>query len=330
MYVSVLHDDASIMLCNETLLKKTGYSKDEIIGFSIFKLYHDDCMDDVKKTFQQFVETGVVRNKELILKRKDSSKIYVSLNVNAVKNKAGKILHSISSWRDITKQKQASDIVKDLSQKLIQAQERERQMISCELHDSIAQDLSTLKLYCNRLFEDQSYAEPGIKGSPADVSKLIDQTIATVRDLAYNLRPPDLEYLGLVHSLKVFCKEFTEKNDIMVDFQVAGINESTLNSDTRITLYRLVTEGLNNVQKHAAASKATIKLVGAHPNVILRIKDNGKGFDVKERERSMVNEKRMGLFSMKERVNLLQGKMSIHSQPNKGTEIVIELPLKDK
>jgi signal transduction histidine kinase len=203
-------------------------------------------------------------------------------------------------------------------------------MISCELHDSIAQDLSTLKLYCNRLFEDQSSTESGIKGSPADVSRLIDQTITTVRDLAYNLRPPDLEHLGLVHSLKVFCEEFTGKNDIAVDFQVAGINESTLNSDTRINIYRLVTEGVNNIRKHAAASKATIKLVGAYPNIILRIKDNGKGFDVKERERSIGSEKRMGLRSMKERVNLLQGQMLIHSELNKGTEIVIKLPLKDK
>ncbi len=89
-------------------------------------------------------------------------------------------------------------------------------------------------------------------------------------------------------------------------------------------------EGLNNIRKHADASKVIIRLVRVSSNIILRIEDDGKGFDVKERERSIVNEKRMGLRSMKERVNLLQGRMSIHSQLNKGTEIVIKLPLKDK
>ena len=118
MYASVSPDDASIMLCNETLLKKTGYSRKEIIGSPIYKIYHDDCINDAKKVFQQFVETGVVQNKELILKRKDGTKIDVSLNANAVKDETGKILHSISSWRDITEHKRAEDTLKKSEKKL--------------------------------------------------------------------------------------------------------------------------------------------------------------------------------------------------------------------
>jgi signal transduction histidine kinase len=230
---------------------------------------------------------------------------------------------------DITERKHAEDLVRDLSQRLMQAQECERQMISCELHDSIAQNLSTLKLYCSRLFKALSSPESDIKALSADASNLLDQTITAVRDMAYDLRPPSLDHMGLVSALDVFCEEFAEKNDILVDFQAAGIHESILTSGTQINLYRLVMEGLNNIRKHAVAAKATIRLVGAYPNIILRIEDNGKGFDVKERERSIVNEKRMGLRSMKERVNLLQGRMSILSQLNKGTQIVITLPLKD-
>ncbi|MFC2158334.1 PAS domain S-box protein, partial [Acidobacteriota bacterium] len=120
MYVSVSPSDASIKQCNETLLINTGYSREEIIGSPVFKMYHDDCMDEVKKTFQQFVETGKIEDKELILKRKDGSKIDVSLNVNAVKDDTGKILHSISSWRDITERKRAEEqIAKNLKEKEI-------------------------------------------------------------------------------------------------------------------------------------------------------------------------------------------------------------------
>jgi PAS domain S-box-containing protein len=107
MYVSVSPDNACIILCNETLLKNTGYSIKEIIGSPIYKMYHNDCMAEVKKTFQQFIETGVIKEKELILKRKNGSKIDVSLNVNSVKNEAGKVLYSVFSWRDITTRKQA-------------------------------------------------------------------------------------------------------------------------------------------------------------------------------------------------------------------------------
>ncbi|MBU1652380.1 PAS domain S-box protein, partial [bacterium] len=123
MYVSVSPDDASIMLCNETFVKKTGYSMEEAIGSSIFDVYHDDCMEEAKKTFQQFVEAGVVKDKELILKRKDGSKIDVSLNVDAVKDDTGKILYSMSSWRDITERKLAEEALrraKDFSENLIE------------------------------------------------------------------------------------------------------------------------------------------------------------------------------------------------------------------
>jgi PAS domain S-box-containing protein len=109
MYVSVSSHDASILQCNKTLLHKTGYSGNELIGSSIFKIYHDDCMEDVKKAFQQFIEKGIVKDKELILKRKDGSKIEVSLNVNSVKDDSGNILHSVSSWRDITERKKSEE-----------------------------------------------------------------------------------------------------------------------------------------------------------------------------------------------------------------------------
>ena len=107
MTASVSPHDASILQCNETLLNKTGYSREEVIGSPIFKIYHNDCMAEVKKAFQEFVETGVIKDRELILKRKDGSKFDVSLNVNAIRGQAGEIKYSVSSWRDITERKQA-------------------------------------------------------------------------------------------------------------------------------------------------------------------------------------------------------------------------------
>ncbi|MBC8319345.1 MAG: response regulator [Bacteroidetes bacterium] len=114
MYVSVSPDDATILLCNDTLLNNTGYTREEIIGSQIFNLYTDECIDDVKKTFQEFVEKGEVNDKELIIKRKDGSLIDVSLKVDAVRNDKGEILYSISSWRDITDRKRTEKIQKVL------------------------------------------------------------------------------------------------------------------------------------------------------------------------------------------------------------------------
>ena len=127
-----------------------------------------------------------------------------------------------------------------------------------------------------------------------------------------------------------FCKDFSEKTGVRVDFQTAGIDNLNLNYDIKINLYRLLQEGLNNVKKHADASNVQIRLVSSFPNIILRIDDDGKGFDLKERLGKNSSEKRMGLSNMKHRVDLLLGKINVESVPGKGTKIIIEIPLKIK
>jgi signal transduction histidine kinase len=136
--------------------------------------------------------------------------------------------------------------------------------------------------------------------------------------------------MGLVTAIEIYCEEFSEKIGLKAEFQSAGMLELNLNDDIKIHLYRLIQEGLNNIQKHADADRGIIKLVGASPNIILRIEDNGKGFDVKARELVSGKEKRMGLRSMKERVNLLEGEITIQSRLMNGTKIFIKLPLKER
>ena len=162
------------------------------------------------------------------------------------------------------------------------------------------------------------------------MTRRVQGTIMAVRDLAYNLRPGNLEQLGLAQTLLEHCEEFSAKTGVRVDFSAAAIDELQLDFDTRITLYRLIQEGLNNVQKHADATDVTIRLVTSFPYIILRIEDNGRGFDVKNRLFSAANEKRMGLRSMEERAALLGGKMRIESRTRQGTKIFIEIPFKEK
>jgi PAS domain S-box-containing protein len=247
-----------------------------------------------------------------------------------IKDGEGKIIAAIEMVDDITDDKVAEKQIRNLSQMLIQAQERERQMISYELHDSIAQNLSTLKIICDTFFDGQSEIPPELNEKRIKLSKLIEQTIIVVRNLAYELRPPGIDEMGLVTAIEIYCEEFSEKIGLKAEFQSAGMLELNLDDDIKIHLYRLIQEGLNNIQKHADADRVIIKLVGASPNIILRIEDNGKGFDVKARELVSGKEKRMGLRSMKERVNLLGGEITIQSRRMNGTKIFIKLPLKER
>jgi PAS domain S-box-containing protein len=231
--------------------------------------------------------------------------------------------------QDITERKRVHQDVRRLSQQLLQAQERERQMISRELHDKIAQDLSLLKIGCETLFENHTQSLDGIKQRVLELAEILQGTIMAVRDLSYDLRPPGLDQLGIESALYQYCKDFSEKNQLTIDFQTAGMDNLNLDPDIEINLYRLLQEGLNNIRKHADAGRAVIRLIASFPNIILRVEDDGKGFDLKERLARAKDEKRMGLRSMEERVGLLAGKMTVKSSPGAGTKIFIEFPYQE-
>ena len=253
---------------------------------------------------------------------------YYRIISSPVIDSEGQVTAAIEMVEDISEQLLTEVRMRDLSQQLLKAHEDERQMIARELHDSVAQDLSLLKIVFKNLFDDRTNELSKTRENANKLFSIIDRAISSVRNLSYDLRPPGLRDLGLLRTLSTYCEEFAQENDLDVDFQSAGLKKMTFDSFVQINVYRLVQEGLNNIRKHAEAKRVSVKLVGVSPNIILRIEDDGKGFDMQTRERSINREKRLGLRSMKERVNLLQGQMAIESQPGKGTKISIKFPYK--
>ena len=217
--------------------------------------------------------------------------------------------------------------IRTLTHELIQIQERERLNLSRELHDSLAQDLSALKIDLDILPEDLvAPAREALGPWVSRLSQRLQGVLEAVRDLAYVLRPPLLDQLGLVRAIQSYCEDFSERSGLPVDFLAAGIDDSRLDPDTRITLYRLVQEGLTNIRKHAMATQVTLRLVASHPHLILRLEDDGQGFEVAERQMSAAAERHLGLLGMEERVTLLGGRLEITSQPGRGTGLLIEIP----
>ena len=230
---------------------------------------------------------------------------------------------SPTAWRPKKK-------IRALNQQLIKAQENERNRIAGYLHDHVAQDLSGLKIGLETLFDNQGEVPAQIAAKTCELSKILQDSITAVRDLSYDLHPPGMDQLGLVRTVNQFCEDFSEKNNISIDFYTAGMKDLKLDFDTEINLYRLIHEGLNNIRKHARAGHVVIRLVASSPNIILRVEDNGRGFDVERRLARSFKEKRLGLSSMEERVSLLAGTMRIKSQPSKGTRLFFEIPCKER
>ena len=311
---------------NRELERMYGYSIREIIGKN-FELSEPEENRAQARESIRWALAGERFQGEFKRYLRNGSYGYHEYNVQPVYQN-GEIVAIEGFINDTTKRKQAEDLVRNLSQMLIQAQERERKNISYELHDSIAQNLSSLKIGCDMLLQDQSALSPELREKAAKLSNLSEQINIAVRNLAYDLQPPGLEQLGLVKALEMYCEDFSENRKVKVDFHSAGIHMLELDFYTSIHLYRLVQEGLNNISKHAATDRAKIMLLGAFPNIILRIEDHGKGFDTTAQELELGHKKGIGLQSMKERVNLLGGQITIKSRSMQGTKILITIPFK--
>ncbi|MBC2712505.1 MAG: PAS domain S-box protein [Desulfosarcina sp.] len=311
---------------NQAMYRILGYEADSLLGRSVRMFYSDiEEYERVGRNLYTAIEQNGVGTIETQWVTKNGGKIHSYLQgcrLDPSDSTKGIIFAAV----DITERKRIEDLVRNLSHMLIEAQENERQMISYELHDGIAQNLSYLKISCDTFFDNRSEIPPELAEKMDKQSKLIKQTINAVRELSYGLHPPSLEQLGITQTIFQLCEEFSDFTGLSVDFIPTGIEVLRHDSSVEINIYRLIQEGLNNIRKHADANHVKIVLVASYPNIILRIEDDGKGFDVKAREAELDRTKRMGLRSMVERVNLLQGLIKIKSSSKQGTKIFIKIP----
>ena len=318
-----------ILDVNPAMLEILGYpDQAALLQSKSLETYIDP---DDRKQFQHLLaEKGFVHDFTVQLRRRDERKIWVTINATIVNDPNSQMTYYEGAMADISDRKESEERIHELSQQLMQAQEDERQMISRELHDTVAQDLSVAKMECdlihNELLDEGLSEAQRIKG----ISAALQKTISGVRNMAYDLRPPGLEKLGLVETIYRFCEDFTQMWGVPVDFQSAGVKNLKLDYGIQINLYRLIQEGLTNIRKHAIASRVKVKLAAAYPNIILRVEDNGRGFNVQERAASAAQEKRMGLRSMQERITLLNGEIKLQSKPGQGTKVTIKLPFVEK
>lgn len=222
--------------------------------------------------------------------------------------------------------KQANLDTQQLTRQLIKIQENERHKVSRDLTDNVAQVISSAKVISETLFDNQSKVAPGIRSKAAELTHRLQTSIRAIRRLSEELRPPGLDQLGLVSSVYSLCREFHSRQGLKVDFYSAGLDEMGLDFEIEINLYRIVQEALENVVKHARTSEATVRLLASFPNIILRIEDNGCGFEIATDLPVSLGANGLGLKGMQERAKLLRGKLKIQSRRGEGTRILVVVP----
>ncbi len=211
---------------------------------------------------------------------------------------------------------------------ILHVQEEERTRISRELHDEVGSHLTAINLKLGILQRDgAAEAAALLSKKVADIGGLLVGAMDTVQKFARELRPTMLDELGLLPALRSYLKEYAERTGLPVRFRGCNGVEH-LNFDQRTALFRIAQESLTNVAKHARASQVEVTLRPVENGIQMRIKDNGKGFEVDHQERSATGRKRLGLLGMRERVRMINGRFTVKSGPGRGTIVGVEIPFK--
>lgn len=211
-----------------------------------------------------------------------------------------------------------------LSQRLMKAQEEERLHLSREIHDESGQLLSALTVQLGLLEREAGHL--GIVDQRiADLKHTANEIQNNLHQLAVNLRPASLDHLGLVTALQQYVEEYNRQYDIVVEFEAIGLRGKRLRQDVETALFRVVQESLTNVALHAQATRVDVLINIRNDHIIAIIEDDGIGFT----PISPTIESHLGLFGMRERVEMLGGKLTIESSPGKGTAVSVEVPYDD-
>jgi len=208
-----------------------------------------------------------------------------------------------------------------LSSQIINAQEEERLRISRELHDETAQALASL-LVRQRVAERSPDAE-SLQRTMADLRALTAETLEGVRRMALELRPTMLDDLGLVAAVEAFGRQFSHRTGIPVDVRMTRRPER-LPPEVELVAFRVIQEALSNIARHSGASRAEV-LLGASAGLLsVSVADDGQGFEIESALDS--RQRSLGLFGMRERAALVNGRLSLDSAPGRGTRVRLEIP----
>jgi signal transduction histidine kinase len=209
-------------------------------------------------------------------------------------------------------------VARDALRRVVSAQELERRRLARELHDETGQALTSILLGLKSLEDAKDDAD--LAESTSRVRELVVTTLQDVRRLAVELRPQALDDFGLVPALERLVETFREQTGLAVDLE-PRLGDARLPSDVETTLYRITQEALTNVVKHADAKRVSIVLTRRDGSISTVIEDDGRGFSEEEGSAN-----RLGLLGMRERVALVDGRLTVESSPGSGTMLSIEVP----
>jgi PAS domain S-box-containing protein len=310
--IIVLSPEGHVLTWNPGAEAMMGYSKQEILGTHFSTFYLPEAVESglpvqelaIAEQDGRFADEGW-------RVRKDGSTLWASVVVTPLRDSKGELCGFAKVTQDCTARRDAEQRIKRLSAQVLHVQDDERRRIARELHDDLGQQLLAIKMFVDKTKNDEAI-------------ELANSALTWVRNLAYLLHPPLLDEVGLTAALNWLTDGLAQRSGIRVELNISD-KFPRLGTDIETAIFRIVQESLTNVFRHSNADRATVELEKENGQVVVRIRDYGKGFpDEGEPIESKVIG--VGIAGMRERIRQFGGELRV-SRCEPGTMVTANVPL---
>jgi PAS domain S-box-containing protein len=322
--------DGVIRSWNRSAERLFGYAAEEAIGQHITLIVPPERRDEEVGILEKLRRGERVDHFETVRMRKDGTRVDISLTISPVRDAAGRVVGASKVARDISERRRAEEAHKEaeLAARLLQLQDEERRRIARELHDGVGQLLAAVGMNVAQVVGEKDKLSPAAARSAEDMWHSVERASAEIRTVSYLLHPPMLDEIGLPTALRWYADGFAERSKLKVTVEMTD-DFPRLIQDYELSLFRIAQECLTNIHRHSGSLTAFIRLAREGGKIDLEIRDEGKG--VNQEIRAKLNSGQsvgVGFRGMHERVRLIGGKLTVHSNSNgNGTSILVTIPL---
>jgi PAS domain S-box-containing protein len=330
----IIDENGTVFDANENYIRMTGHKAlDEIRNRSITEWTSRHDLERNEQAVRKCFDQGFIRDLEISYVNKKGEYTPVDINASVVETKEGRKI--VSLCRNITERKLAEEAIKKSHEqlrafagRLQSVREEQRKEFAREIHDQLGGAMAGLKIDLSFLASSAPKSwhirkRDSFLSKVHEMSKLIDETIGTVRRLVTELRPSILDDFGLLAALEWQLWEFQKRTGIQSEF-VSTLEDVNIDEELSTAVFRIFQEALTNVARHANATNVIATLYKEADSLVLKVEDNGKGIS----ENDIHNTKSVGLIGMRERALFLGGTVNFSGEPSKGTTVLVQFPFK--
>ncbi|MGD8668847.1 MAG: PAS domain S-box protein [Desulfobacterales bacterium] len=332
--IALFNLEGQIVEPNPALSKITGFSSEELCTFFLKDLFGRSASHRINALFSDLIEgRREFFQVEERFRQKAGKDIWIRMTASQYKDQQLPVEFGVGLFEDITERKQAEEEAEragrrmlELSRQILEAQENERKLVAQEIHDSIGGHLAAIKFALEEKLESmgQNPSSEGI--SLEKIIAYVDEAISESRRISVNLRPSLLDDLGLLATISWFCREFEKVHLNLQIEQQLEVKEDEIPEMSKVVIYRVLQEAMNNVAKHSDATRVRLHLAKNGNRMEFSVADNGRGFDPEKKFSESTTVSGFGLLGMRDRTILCDGRFEVASKKGEGTTVHISLP----